>query len=65
MLILQRKLRNIIIVNINFDDDDERFEFKKMLNNKLKNDDSQMMNDAKKQTMRREKARDVYKNEKF
>ena len=48
LLILQRKLRNIIIINITFDVDNERFKFKKMSNNKAKNDDFQMMNDAKK-----------------
>ena len=38
LLILQKKLRNIVIVNINFDVDNERFEFEKMSNDKLKND---------------------------
>ena len=48
LFILQKKLRNIVIVNINFDVDDEHFKVEKMLNNKLKNDDFQIMNDAKK-----------------
>ena len=30
LLILQRKLRNIVIININFDVDDERFELEKI-----------------------------------
>ena len=65
LFILQKKLRNIIIVNINFDVDDERFELEKMSNNELKNDDSQITNDAKKQTMRREETRNVCENEIF
>ena len=65
LLILQKTLRNIVIVNINFDVENERFKFEKLSNDELKNDDSQMMNDAKKQTMRRKEARDICENEFF
>ena len=65
MFILQKKLRNNIIININFNVDDERFKFEKMSNNKLKNHDFQMINDAKKQTMRRDETRKVCENENF
>lgn len=60
---LQRKLRNVAVASMNLDHEEDRSWAEEMSEDELPDIDSQVVDDAEKQTMRREEARQLCENE--